>query len=140
MNAQTAATVWLMLALLGGCSADAPDNSVSVGDPPEIPETPAIEPIVNQLVDRFEAKACLKASPVASMRKTSPEGVFVVRAYSAKPDCLEELYAAFDTLGFAEKEPGLYHGASADGTTERVSVQLADDGSGGGIEWEIDQK
>ena len=108
--------------------------------PPEVAESGA-QQLVAMLVDRFDAMPCLEASPVAMMRKTEPDGaVSIVRAYSAPMACVDELLVGFETLGFEEREPGLYHGSSADGTTERVSVELTEDGTGAGIEWEIDQK
>ncbi|MEL6485863.1 MAG: hypothetical protein AAFQ13_01785 [Pseudomonadota bacterium] len=135
-------------AVLAACSPEPQDadTSPNSGEPftmtpsPEVAQNGA-QALVDMLVDRFDAPECLQASTLAMMRKTDPDGaVVIVRAYEAPLACADQLKTAFETLGFAEKEAGLYHGSSADGTTERVSVKLADDGSAAGIEWEIDQK
>lgn len=124
--------------LLGACGAepdqtDKPDGSATVSNPP--PEPPEL---VDMLVDRFDAPACQGAKPVAMMRKTGPEGVNVVRSYTAPVACIEELVAAFGGLGFSEESPDIYQGGLPDGNKERIRVEIADDRSIGGIEWEVD--
>ncbi|MEM7700902.1 MAG: hypothetical protein AAF251_03090 [Pseudomonadota bacterium] len=94
-----------------------------------------------KLVERFDARGCGEAEVLATMRKTEPDGsATILRAYQAPTKCVTELNAAVETLGFSESKPGLFGSASAGGTTERILIEVADDGDGAVIEWEMDQK
>jgi len=95
--------------------------------------------ISDSLADRFDAKQCGEAEALATMRKTEPDGSkTVLRAFQAPTTCVEELNAAFETLGFTQAEPGLYASGSTEGTTERLLIEMAEDGSGAVVEWEIE--
>ena len=97
--------------------------------------------ISDSLADRFDAEQCADAEALATMRKTEPDGrATVLRAFQAPKACVEELNAAFDTLGFTQTEPGIYAGGSTEGTTERLLIEMAKDGSGTLVEWEIEKR
>jgi len=97
--------------------------------------------ISDSLADRFDAKQCAEAEALATMRKTEPDGrETVLRAFQAPNACVEELNAAFDTVGFTQTEPGIYAGGSTEGTTERLLIETAEDGSGAVVEWEVETK
>ncbi|MEO0591709.1 MAG: hypothetical protein AAFZ11_14290 [Pseudomonadota bacterium] len=140
---------------LAGCSAqtEAPEVGEETGAPSEMDahaghrmkisdqEAAKKKEIVQVLVDRFDAQGCTGADVIGTMRRTEASGaVSFLRAYQASVSCSDEVKAALISSDFAQTEPGLYASAAEDGTTERVLIRVADDGSAAGIEWEIDQK
>lgn len=133
-----------LIALMGpalGVTACSAEPESQPPDTPEAPQTPRVADKmenVTRLVDRFSADACLEANPVATMRRTGPAGKTVLRAYAAPIACADEISAALETRGFSETAPGIFAYSSAGETNERVSIERAEDGSGAGIEWEVE--
>ncbi|MEM6857844.1 MAG: hypothetical protein AAF559_08225 [Pseudomonadota bacterium] len=142
-------------AALAGCSdtAEKPETSEETGASMEMDphaghkmaisdeEAAKKKAVLQVLIDRFDVKGCDGADVVGTMRRTEPSGAeMVVRAYQTSVSCSDEVKAALKSSGFSESEPGLYASEAVDGTSERVLIRVAEDGSAAGIEWEINQK
>jgi len=147
--------VWVGLAVsLAACSTepgasgegDMADHSMHGADhsghnmAPTAEEAAEKQGHTEKLVKRFDAKGCGEAEVLATMRKTEPDGsATVLRAYEAPAECVTELNAAFETQGFNELKPGLFADGLDLDKTERVLIEVAEDGDGAVVEWEVDQ-
>ena len=142
-------------AALAGCSAqtDTPEVDEETGASMEMDahaghkmtisdeEVAKKKAVLQVLIDRFDVKECDGADVVGTMRRTEASGAeSFLRAYQASVPCSEELTAALKFSGFVEIEAGLFASEAKNGSSERVLIRGADDGSAAGIEWEIDQK
>lgn len=105
-----------------------------------ITPTPEKHVLVNSLVDRFDVPACLDATLVGAMHRSEKDKDYFVRAFTAPPACIEALSASFDTVGFSATEDGKFETELYDGTIEKIRIELSDDLSVGGIEWEIERQ
>ncbi|MEM1195912.1 MAG: hypothetical protein AAGH57_07385 [Pseudomonadota bacterium] len=90
------------------------------------------------LVARFDAPACQKVDLLGTVRRTSPDGgERLLRAYGATSECAAALDASVKTLEFNEVEPNIFAGAAPDGSADRVFIEVAEEGSGAIVEWEV---
>lgn len=97
----------------------------------------------DMLVARFGVEACAEADLIGSLRRTSPEeGETMMRAFQAPVSCGEETIAAVRKAGFAEGEPGVFTGTSAEGTAEEIKIQMIGEGdeAAATVEWQATQK
>ncbi|MDJ0977505.1 MAG: hypothetical protein QNI87_03135 [Erythrobacter sp.] len=108
---------------------------------PEVSEREARDKkeAAEMLVARFDAEECQRIDLIGRVRRTDADGGRrVLHAYGASAACAKELTATVTALGFDETGPGLFAGGPFDGAMERVLIEIADDGSGAMIEWEVD--
>ena len=93
------------------------------------------------LVGRFDVEACAKADLIGSLSRKDPaEGETIMRAYKVSVPCAEKATAAAKNTGFKENEPGIFAGASPNGTTESLKIQMIGDGAAATVEWEVMQE
>lgn len=95
---------------------------------------------IDQLVDRFDAPACLKAKSTYRGRQEDAKGAFILRVYEAPTACAEELNAAMKSFEFRRIDMNAYAGGSPDGTTERLRFGYAVAPNKAVIAWEEDLK
>lgn len=134
-----AALFWSSLAgfaALSACSSET-EGQTARTEPFTVTMPGSGNELIAQVVDRFDVPACNRASPVGLMRKTGPDGVQIIKAFSAGPQCLEALEEAMGIAGFAEQEPDIYRYESTQGWSELVRIERSDDQPNSGIQWEL---
>nr|WP_298927608.1 hypothetical protein [uncultured Erythrobacter sp.] len=136
-------------ALLTACSAETGTNDSSSSDDPHAghhmgPSKEAAREkaeFVEVFVDHFDAQECKSSELIGTMQRKEPDGSgLYIRSYQTSPSCVDDLKTVFETRGFDEFEAGRYISETDDGTTERVVIRMADDGSRAGVEWEVEKE
>ncbi len=147
--------------LLGACAALAAcsGDALPSGEPAEAAAPGAADPhkghhmgpsaeaakekreFVEVFVEHFGAQTCDDSELIGTMRRTEADGAGeYTRAYQSSAACADDLKGILETRGFAQPEDGVFLSETRDGTTEKVVIRLADEGSRAGIEWEVVQK
>ncbi|MFL0356730.1 hypothetical protein ACI5KX_09635 [Erythrobacter sp. GH1-10] len=126
----------VVVVTLGACG----DESTVAEEDRAPASTPEKHLLVNSLVDRFDAPACLDADLVGAMHRSEEGKDYFVRAFTAPPSCIEALSSSFETVGFSASGDGKYETELYGGTMEKIRVELSDDRSVGAVEWEIERE